>query len=339
MKRVIIALVLVGLALAATREDFRALTEFKKFMAANNKSYSNEEMRSRFQIFKSNLALIDNLNAQSKHAKFGVTKFADMSPEEFKALYLGTKPFKPQADWPMLPLKSEQELKDIPQDWDWRTKGAVTPVKNQGQCGSCWSFSTTGNVEGQWFLAGNPLTSLSEQNLVDCDKECMTYQGQQVCDAGCEGGLMPNAFTYIIKNNGIDTEDSYPYEGIDDTCRFSATNVGAKISNWTMVPGQEDQMAAYLYSTGPLSIAVDATWWQFYIEGVFDFPWCGSTLDHGVLIVGYAYGPDLFDQNINYWIIKNSWGADWGESGYIRVYKGDDQCGLNLFPCTSLITK
>jgi cathepsin F len=101
----------------------------------------------------------------------------------------------------------QSALEATPDSWDWRSKGAVTGVKNQGQCGSCWSFSTTGNVEGQWFLAGNKLVGLSEQNLVDCDHECMEYEGEDACDAGCDGGLMPNAFTYIIKNGGIDTED------------------------------------------------------------------------------------------------------------------------------------
>jgi len=295
-------------------------------MQTHQKTYSASEFRTRLAIFKSNLDLIDNLNARSKHATFGVTKFADLTPEEFKAMYLGTKPFKPQADWPILPELSQAQVRDIPVNWDWRDKGAVTAVKNQGMCGSCWSFSTTGNVEGQWFLAGHPLTSLSEQNLVDCDHECMTYEGQQVCDGGCNGGLMPNAFTYIVKNGGIDTEASYPYQGTDGTCSFSASNVGAKISNWTMVPGKEDQMAAYLYNTGPLSIAVDATYWQFYIAGVFDFPWCGETLDHGVLIVAYGNGPDELGQDIDYWTIKNSWGADWGESGYKLTGQFSQNC-------------
>jgi len=168
----------------------------------------------------------------------------------------------------------------------------------------------------------------------------MPYQGGQACDAGCDGGLMPNAFTYVITNGGIDTEESYEYQGIDGSCQYSAQNIGAKISNWTMVPSDETQMAAYLAKTGPLSIAVDAQLWQFYIGGVLDVGFlCGTSLDHGVLIVGYGNQEDIFFQNVDYWLIKNSWGADWGESGYIKIYRGDNECGVDLFPCTSLINK
>jgi len=148
---------------------------------------------------------------------------------------------------------------------------------------------------------------------------------------------MPNAFQYIINNGGIDTEDSYPYLAADSTCSFDPKNVGAKISNWTMVPNDEDQMAAYLVNVGPLSIAVDATMWQFYIGGVLDVgSFCGDSLDHGVLIVGFGSSTDIFFETVNYWLIKNSWGGDWGEAGYIRIYKGDDECGVNMFPCTSI---
>jgi len=148
--------------------------------------------------------------------------FGDMSKEEFKNKMLSKKPMNDfiNPNWPVASLYSKEEVAAIPTSFDWRTKGAVTHVKNQGQCGSCWSFSTTGNVEGQHFLAGNKLVTISEQNLVDCDHQCMIYDGQQACDAGCDGGLMPNAFEYIIKNKGIDSEDSYPYEGFDSTCRY-----------------------------------------------------------------------------------------------------------------------
>jgi cathepsin F len=341
MARITFILLATALFVALTFADKEHddLLKFKQFVITHKKTYSNAEFPTRLAIFKDNLVKIERLNAQSRLAKFGVNKFADLSTDEFKSLYMGTKPFKNNPSWPMLPTLSEQQLKDTPISWDWRDHGAVTPVKDQGQCGSCWSFSTTGNVEGQWFLAGNSLVSLSEQNLVDCDHECMIYEGEQSCDSGCEGGLMPNAFTYIMSNNGIDTEDSYPYLGVDSTCNFKTQNVGAKISNWTMIPGDEKQMASYLAQIGPLSIAVDATWWQFYLGGVFDFPWCGDSLDHGVLIVGYGNQTDIVDEDVNYWLIKNSWSDSWGESGYIKVYRGDDQCGINLFPCSSLIKK
>jgi len=231
-----------------------------------------------------------------------------------------------------------KKLSAIPTSWDWSTMGVVTGVKNQGQCGSCWSFSTTGNVEGQWALANHTLIGLSEQQLVDCDHQCMMYEGEESCDAGCEGGLMPNAFQYIINNGGIGTETEYPYDAYTGTCQKNYTD-GAQITAWTMVPSNETQMAGFLVNTGPLSIAVDAELWQFYFGGVFDFPWCGTTLDHGVLIVGYGVATDWVDQPVDFWKIKNSWGADWGEDGYIRVERNENECGVDLFPCTSTISK
>jgi len=267
-----------------------------------------------------------------------VNKFADLSADEFRNLYLSKQtPVRP-SNWPVAAPASTEEIEALPSSFDWRSKGAVTGVKNQGQCGSCWSFSATGNVEGQWFLAGNQLVGLSEQNLVDCDHECTTYENQQSCDAGCDGGLQPNAYNYIIKTGGIDTEASYPYEAVDDTCRFNSKNIGAKISNWTFVSSNETEMAAYLVANGPLAIAADAIEWQFYFGGVFYAP-CGTQLDHGILIVGYGVETDIFDQTMPYWIVKNSWGADWGDSGYLYIERGDGLCGLNQYVTSAIVKK
>jgi len=250
-------------------------------------------------------------------------------------LYLGT-PAKPDKNLPVAPNAPESVIAALPTNFDWRTKGAVTPIKNQGQCGSCWAFSTTGNVEGQYFLAGNKLVGLSEQNLVDCDHECMIYEGQKSCDSGCDGGLMPNAFHYIVKNKGIDTENSYPYVAFDQTCAFNPQNVGATIKNWTMISQNETQMAAYMYANGPISIAADAEEWQFYVGGVFEGP-CGTSLDHGILIVGYGQEIDYLGFEINYWWVKNSWGTDWGIDGYLMIIRGVGECGLNLYACSSIV--
>jgi len=230
-------------------------------------------------------------------------------------------------------------LKAVPASWDWRTQNAVTPVKDQGACGSCWAFSTTGNVEGQVAIHSGKLVGISEQQLVDCDHECMTYQGEESCDAGCEGGLMPNAFKYIANNHGIGTETDYPYLGIDEACSKNFTTAASGIVNWTMIPSNETQMQGYVYNMGPMSIAVDAELWQFYFGGVFDFPWCGQSLDHGVLIAGYGTQKDIFDMDVDYWLVKNSWGADWGEDGYIKVERNENECGVDLFPCSSVYKK
>jgi len=332
-----VAIVLVFLiAFAVCVEESQILEQFKKFMVDFNKDYdSQSELRIRLNNFKSNLQIIEDLNAESASATFGITKFADMTPQEFKATYLGTKiPNWRDPTWPVAAPYSDDFIKAMPTAFDWRSKGAVTPVKNQGQCGSCWAFSSTGNMEGIWNISGNPLVGLSEQNLVDCDHHCMQYEGESVCDAGCDGGLMPNAFQYVIGNGGIDTENSYGYQGEDGSCHFKSANIGAKFSNWNMVSGNETQMAAYLFANGPISIAVDAEEWQFYIGGVFDFPWCGESLDHGVLIVGYGVETDWFDEPLDFWVIKNSWGGDWGEDGYIRLERGNSECGDDLFPCS-----
>jgi C1A family cysteine protease len=201
---------------------------------------------------------------------------------------------------------------------DWRKKNAVTPVKNQGQCGSCWAFSTTGSVEGAWALANNTLVSLSEQQLMDCS----TAQGNQ----GCNGGLMDNAFTWIISNGGITGESDDAYLGAAGTCPTGAP-VRAKITAFKDIPVGDENSLQAAATLGPVSIAIEADQpaFQFYSGGVLDDASCGTTLDHGVLIVGF--GTDSAS-NKPYWIVKNSWGASWGEQGYIRMVRNKNQCGL-----------
>jgi cathepsin F len=307
--------------------------KFAVFMEQHGKAYaSKEEHAKRLEIFSANIKRIEGLNALSKTAEFRMNKFGDLHPDEFRASHLSATPaVRDDA----LRVAPDIDTKDLPQAFDWRTKGAVTPVKNQGGCGSCWAFSAVGNIEGQHFLAGHNLTQFSEQNLVDCDHECMVYDGSKSCDAGCGGGLQPNAFRYVIKTGGIDTEESYPYQGVDGQCQWKKANVGATISNYTMISKEADQIAAQLVARGPLAIAADAAEWQFYFGGIFDIP-CGTSLDHGILIVGYGSGTNIWGVQ-DYWWIKNSWGADWGESGYLRVHKGSGTCGVNLFVSTAEI--
>lgn len=288
---------------------------FDSFIAQHGRQYSAEEFNMRKSIFEMNSKKVDWLNSLNDGATYALNHFADMTEDEFRSTMFGFVG-KPEniADAPMASLLNASEA---PDELDWRTKGAVTPVKNQGQCGSCWSFSAVGDIEGVHFLKTGKLVSLSEEQFVDCDKT----------DHGCQGGLPSLAYQYAIKAGGVDTEESYSYKGVAGTCDFKSSDVGAKISSWERVSTDEDQIAAYLAKNGPLSIALNAGPMQFYSGGISS-PWsifCNPRkLDHGVLLVGYGV-----EGSKKYWIIKNSWGPGWGEKGYYRIMRGKGKCGLN----------
>jgi len=293
---------------------------WKNFKEEHGKSYSAADEAARFEIFMQNMLEASELELANPQATFGASKFADLSKEEFKAWHSLQVPVKESP----APQYSAAEVRDaLSTSVDWRSKGAVTQVKNQAQCGSCWAFSSTGGIEGQWFLAGNKLTSVSEQELVSCDK----------IDSGCNGGLMDNAYQWLVSNKKgqIVTEAAYPYTsggGVSGSCKNVASmSVGATITGHKDITHSEAQMAAYVQKSGPLPIAVDASsHWQTYTGGVVS-SCTGKSLDHGVMIVGYTP---------QYWIVKNSWGGSWGESGYIRLAYGSNQCGLNQSPTAAI---
>lgn len=323
-------LAIVALALAsATVATASMLAEnrFAEYKAAFNKVYAHaEEEQMRKMNFNENMKKAAELRQLNPYANFGQNEFSDLSAAEFKRYHNADAHYKAHtANLGKIPnIFTKDQIKDTAAV-DWRTKGAVTAVKNQGECGSCWSFSTTGNIEGQWSIAGNGLVSLSEQQLVSCD----------TVDSGCNGGLMDNAFGWLLNSTKgwIATDASYPYvsgSGNVPSCTTTSTN-GAQIISYINLPQDESQMGAWMLTNGPISIAIDATSWQTYTGGILS-NCISQQIDHGVLIVGFD------DTNVPpYWIIKNSWGASWGESGYIRVVKGTNQCLITTCPCSSVV--
>ena len=305
---------------------------WEKFKAEHGKAYSTvEEHDMRFGVFKQNLRRMAEVQKNDPTAEHGVTVFADLTPEEFQAQYLGLAG-DISAEQRAKRAAPELSTDDLPDEFDWREKGAVTPVKNQGACGSCWAFSTTGAVEGAVFVKTGKLTSLSEQQLVDCDHECDPHE-PRACDSGCNGGLPSNAMEYIEKNGGLDTEKSYPYVGINEReCKADKGSVSAHVGNFTILKaGDEAQMKAALVANGPLSIGINAIHMQFYLGGVSCPYVCPKhSLDHGVLITGYGKAGAARARlaKVDYWTIKNSWGPGWGEKGFIRVCSGKNMCGL-----------
>jgi len=322
--KLLIGAVLSYVVLGHTEEEYWAgWQEFLTLESAQERHHfysTKSEHDKRFEIFKTNMDKITEHNKGDHSWTMGITQFSDMTPEEFKSyVNCGSMKHKP----------SKTKF-DAPKDWnktvassiDWVAKGAVTPVKNQGQCGSCWAFSTTGAIEGRSYISSGELTSLSEQDLVDCSKQ----------NSGCNGGLMDYGFAFVESNAGLCTEDDYPYLAYQEwRCREDGCTKHDPISSYVDVVSNTAALEAAC-SEGPVAIAIEAdqSAFQQYESGVMT-GYCGTSLDHGVLLVGY--GTDGSD---DYWKVKNSWGSSWGESGYIRLCrncganKGQGQCGILL---------
>uniref|UniRef100_A0A8D8TQT2 Cathepsin L n=1 Tax=Cacopsylla melanoneura TaxID=428564 RepID=A0A8D8TQT2_9HEMI len=320
---------LVLTVVAANKFEELVKEEWNTFKLKHSKSYESDiEESFRLKIFMENKKRIAQHNAHFENGKVSfkqeMNHFGDMLHHEFVHTMNGFKPstrgLAKLATEPGVTFIAPDNVV-LPKEVDWRKKGAVTAVKDQGQCGSCWAFSSTGALEAQHFRKTGKLVSLSEQNLVDCSGK---YGNQ-----GCNGGLMDQAFQYIKENHGIDTENSYPYEAEDDKCRYKPAKAGAVDRGYVdITEGDEDKLQAAVATIGPVSIAIDASHqsFQFYSEGVYYEPECNTTqLDHGVLIVGY--GTDAEDQD--YWLVKNSWNTTWGDQGYIKMARNrENNCGV-----------
>ncbi|CAI7998288.1 Cathepsin L [Geodia barretti] len=311
---------LILAAAVAVSVAFDFPEEWELWKKEHNKVYQDPltELR-RHTIWQANKKYVDEHNehlAPLVGFTVGMNEYADLDSAEFAKQLTGYRNRRNRLPASKTFVATNAAL---PDSVDWRTKGYVTGIKNQGQCGSCWSFSATGSLEGQHFNATGNLVSLSEQNLVDCSGA----EGNE----GCNGGLMDDAFEYVMKK-GIDTESSYPYVARDEKCRFNKANVGSTCSGFTDVK-HEDEMALTqaIATVGPISVAIDASHnsFQLYSSGVYYEPSCSQTeLDHGVLAVGYGT-----DSSKDMYIVKNSWGESWGMQGYIYMSRNrNNNCGI-----------
>ncbi|XP_013415099.1 cathepsin L1-like [Lingula anatina] len=323
MQLIIVVAALFAVALARPHVyNVELDSEWEMFKSVHKKHYINqEEELHRRQIWEDHVDLIAKHNREydmGLHTyTLGINEYADMSTEEFVQTMNGYVMSNGTSGSVFLAPSQVQ----VPDEVDWRKEGYVTEVKNQGHCGSCWAFSTTGSLEGQHFKKTGTLTSLSEQNLVDCSRK--------YGNMGCKGGLMDNGFKYIRDNNGIDTEASYPYTAKTGLfCHFRTASVGATCTGYTDIKrGSESDLQAAVATVGPISVAIDAGHksFQLYKRGVYSERACSSKkLDHGVLVVGYGT-----DNGQEYWLVKNSWGPSWGMDGYVEMSRNkNNQCGI-----------
>jgi C1A family cysteine protease len=301
-------------------------TAFNTYMTNFNKQYATiEEYRFRLNNYRENMADAERLNILNPRARFGETKFSDLSKEEF-GRYLNARvpdsmPAYKNFSVPRKPhdmFASGRLMAPDPTNYDWGSAGVITPVYNQGQCGSCWAFSATETIESYFAIQGGQLTQLSMEQIVDCDTA-----GQ---DQGCGGGFPTGAYQYVQGAGGIDSYANYPYTaggGSSGSCQFPQGSVVTNVASYASINGESGEYSQLSSASGgPVSVCVDASSWSNYQGGVLTS--CGNSVDHCVQLTGYYnYG-----SSNAYWNVRNSWGADWGQNGYIWIAIGQDLCSI-----------
>ncbi|XP_018575904.1 cathepsin L-like proteinase [Anoplophora glabripennis] len=308
---IVFATVVLAINAATDKEQWLA---FKDNFGRDYRNLKEEQKR--YTVFQNTLRLIETHNEKYENGEssyyLGVNKFADRTPEEIKAMLnysASTKPVRgePKAYHVHSGLTAPSEV-------NWINQGVVNGIKDQGDCGSCWAFSTIGCLEGIYAIRTGTLYSLSEQNLVDCS----------TINDGCDGGWMEAGFEYI-RDNGIETESDYPYTAREETCKFDRSKSITNVGGFVAIPQSESDLLDAVANIGPIAIAVNADPMVYYAGGIFDESVCDKTnLDHGVVAVGYGS-----ENGVDYWLVRNSWGLNWGDSGYIKITRNrNDQCGV-----------
>ncbi len=288
------------------------LSFFEKFIAQFNKKYTFEEFLKRLNIFSTNVfENFDMITFVNGEPRFN--KFYDLTKEEFATTYLTLKPKNLSDNFEVF---NPENIQETPESYNWVDQGVVTPVKDQGSCGSCWAFSTVGNIESQYAIFNNKQQLIfSEQQLVDCD-----HNG----DAGCNGGDQPNAMEYLIKAGGLMKSNDYPYHAKNEKCKFNKSLIAVKVESYYQIQKDEVHLKEALYLAGPIAASINAESFHFYTGGIFNPKKCDpNNLNHAILLVGYGK-----DEQNDYWLVKNSWGEKWGEKGYIRILRGTNVCSI-----------
>jgi cathepsin L len=323
----LLACLLLAVVAVSALNDMEHRQLWQNFVSEYHKVYEPEEYYHRFKIFVQNVEFIESFNQLNKSYTLGMNEFGDLSWEEFRATHLS---LKPQINSYYRALNSRTlSTNDLPAEVDWIAAGAVTNVKNQGQCGSCWAFSAVDALEGYVGIkfGKKELKSLSPQELVDCSSK---YGNE-----GCNGGLMDNAFKYVIDAKGIALESDYPYKARDQQCKKTKKAPHTEtIKSFTDVPENDEMQLKAAVAESVVSVAIEADQmsFQFYSGGVFDDDSCGTNLDHGVAVVGYGHDEE---SDKDFWMVKNSWGASWGAKGYIMLVRKDSSgdpgmCGVAM---------
>ena len=334
MKKLLILFTTYILISCNTELESLIFKQFQKFINKHKKKYSSiNEYLSRYLVFKTNLMSI--VNSKKSSYKSGITQFCDLTKQEFSKLYLNlnydamdTTNFDPYI---------VKTINEAPESFDWRDYGVVGTSQNQGSCGSNWAFATLGNLQSLYAIHYGTYKYFSSQMLVDCDTS----------DSGCNGGLMEYAYTWLKKNGGIMYDADYPYKGVKSTCKSDSSKyanmkitgykkLGSSWSTWSAV--DEDEIKEFLYENGPLAIALNGDPLQAYTSGILDkssteCPTSG--INHAALLVGYGVDAKT---GLDYWIIQNSWGTFWGESGFFRIRRGNGTCGVNCYIITGLVS-